>query len=147
MTRVSASRDAQLASELRVSLGRLRRRLLAERDPENPLPIGAMAVLGALYRHGELTVGELASHEHVQPPSMTRTVTCLEAAGCVVRAPHTSDGRSVLVSLTDHGRDQLLADHRQREAWLARSLGELSAEEREVLRHAAPVLEALSHRD
>ncbi len=44
-----------------------------------------MAVLGCLYRHGELTVGELAAHERVQPPSMTRTVNCLEEGG--VRRP------------------------------------------------------------
>jgi DNA-binding MarR family transcriptional regulator len=136
--------DAQLASELRVSVARLHRRVIAERDPDSPLSIAAMAVLGALHRNGELTVGELAAHEHVQPPSMTRTVTSLELAGCVIRTPHANDGRSVLVSLTDHGREQLLKDRWQRDAWLARRLDELSPEEREVLVLAAPILEALS---
>ena len=73
-----ARTDAGLASELRLSVMRLRRRLADERHPDNELSLGAMAVLGALYRNGDLTVGELAAHEHVQPPSMTRTVNCLE---------------------------------------------------------------------
>ena len=64
-----------------------------------------MAVLGALYRNGDLTVGELAAHERVQPPSMTRTVNCLEEGGYVARRPHETDGRQVLVALTETGRD------------------------------------------
>jgi DNA-binding MarR family transcriptional regulator len=136
--------DAQLASELRVSLARLHRRMVTERHPENPLSIAAMAVLGALYRNGALPVGELAAHEHVQPPSMTRTVTTLEQAGFVIRTPHANDGRAVLVSLTIRGREQLLKDRRQRDAWLARRLRELSPEERKLLGSAASILEALS---
>ena len=56
-----------------------------------------MAVLGALYRIGDLTIGELAGHERVQPPSMTRTVNCLEEGGYVARRAHDTDGRQVLV--------------------------------------------------
>ena len=55
-----ARTDAGLASELRVSVMRLRRRLANERDPDNNLSIPVMAVLAALFRYGELTVGELA---------------------------------------------------------------------------------------
>ena len=63
-----------------------------------------MAVLGALYRNGDLTVGELAARERVQPPSMTRTVNCLVEDGhvaCSVR--HEIDRRQVVVMLTDTG--------------------------------------------
>ncbi len=144
-TVAAASRtDAGLASELRLSVMRLRRRLAGERHPDNELSMGAMAVLGALHRRGDLPVGELATHEHVQPPSMTRTVTGLEGAGLVVRRPHPDDRRLVLVQLTDAGRETLLADRRRRDAWLACRLRELSAEERAVLRAAAPLLERLA---
>src|SRR3954447_5133792 len=68
-----ARTDAGLASELRLSVMRLRRRLSNERHPDNPLSMGAMAVLGCLFRNGDLPVGELAAHERVQPPSMTRS--------------------------------------------------------------------------
>ena len=67
-----ARTDAGLASVLRISVMRLRRRLTNERHPENDLSLGSMAVLGALYANGELTLGELATRERVQPPSMTR---------------------------------------------------------------------------
>ena len=118
--------DAGLASELRAGVMRLRRRLATERHPDNDLSIAQMVVLGLLVRLGDQTVGELARAERVQPPSMTRTVNCLEADGYVQRRPHETDGRQVVVSITDEGRAAVLADRQRRDAWLARQLGSLS---------------------
>jgi DNA-binding MarR family transcriptional regulator len=143
----AARTDAGLASVLRLSVMRLRRRLASERDPENSLSISLMAVLGALFRHGELTVGELAGFERVQPPTMTRKITHLEEGGYVTRRAHESDGRVVVVTLTDQGRATVLADRTRRDEWLARQLRELTREEREVLRAAAPIIQRLSERD
>ncbi len=137
--------DAGLAAELRLSVMRLRRRLANERHPDNELSMNAMAVLGALYRIGELTVGDLAAHERVRPPSMTRTVTCLEDGGHVTRRPHDTDGRQVVVTLTPRGKATLLADRRRRDEWLAQRLRDLTPHERAVLREAAPILEQLSN--
>ncbi len=139
--------DSGLASELRVSVMRLRRRLAVERHPDNELSLGAMAVLGALHRRGELTLGELAAHERVQPPSMTRTVNCLEDGGYVARRPHETDGRQVLVELTERGRTTVLADRARRDAWLAQRLRDLTPDERAVLRKAAPLLDLISQKD
>ena len=72
--------EAGLAVELRVSVGRLARRLRAERDEGVP-GVGMMSVLSALYRDGDLTVGQLAEHDRVKPPSMTRTVSCVPTTG------------------------------------------------------------------
>ena len=143
----AARTDAGLAAELRLSVMRLRRRLANERHPDNELSLGAMAVLGCLYRHGELSVGELASQERVQPPSMTRTVNCLEDGGYVARRPHDTDRRQVVVVLSDLGRETVLADRARRDAWLARKLADLTAGERAVLRRAAPILDRLSQKD
>jgi len=66
-----ARTDSGLASELRISVMRLRRRLVAERHPDNELSMSQMAVLGQLYRNGDRSVGDLATAEGVQPPSMT----------------------------------------------------------------------------
>jgi DNA-binding MarR family transcriptional regulator len=142
-----ARTDAGLASELRVSVMRLRRRLANERDPSNDLSIAIMAVLGSLYRHGDLTVGELAGLERVQPPTMTRKVTMLEEGGYVSRRAHETDGRVVVVSLTELGRGRVLADRKRRDEWLARQLRDLTPQERDVLRTAAPILQRLSERD
>jgi DNA-binding MarR family transcriptional regulator len=143
----AARTDAGLASELRLSVMRLRRRLANERHPDNPLSMGAMAVLGCLYRNGDLPVGELATAERVQPPSMTRTVNALEERGYVVRRAHETDGRQVVVALTEQGRTTLRADRARRDAWLARRLRDLTAEERETLRRAAPLLDRLANAD
>ena len=142
-----ARTDAGLASELRLSVMRLRRRLAIERHPDNELSLNQMAVLGALYRNGDLALGELAAHERVQPPSMTRTVNCLEEDGYVARRPHETDGRQVLVTLTESGRATVLADRARRDAWLAMRLRDLTPEERAVLRQAAPILERLAQHE
>jgi len=141
-----ARTDSGLASALRISVARLSRRLRSERDPANELlPVGQLSVLGALFRNGECTVGELAALERVQPPSMTRTVNCLADGGYVVRRKRASDGRQVVVALSETGRATIAADRRRRDAWLAQRLRELTPEERSVLRQAAPIIERLAH--
>ena len=142
-----ARTDAGLASELRISVMRLRRRLANERHPDNELSTNQMAVLGVLFRRGATTIGELAAAEKVQPPSMTRTVNCLEESGDVVRRRHETDGRQVVVELSEQGRGRIAADRDRRDAWLARQLRELAPEQRAILRQAAPILEALAQRD
>lgn len=146
-THAVARTDAGLAAELRVGVMRLRRRLAGERHPDNDLSLGQMAVLGLLLRRGDLTIGELARLERVQPPSMTRTVTCLEELGTVTRRPHETDGRVVVVALTERGREFVLADRKRRDAWLAVQLTHLTPEERDALRRAAPILDRLSQAD
>jgi DNA-binding MarR family transcriptional regulator len=136
--------DAGLASQLRVSVMRLSRRLRNERDPENTLSIGTISVLGVLLREGEQTVGQLAAAERVQPPSMTRTVKCLIDEGVVTSRPSERDGRSTLIAISDKGREVLLADRRRRDAWLAQQLRELTPEERALLRRVAPLIERLA---
>jgi DNA-binding MarR family transcriptional regulator len=136
--------DAGLASQLRVSVMRLARRLRNERTPDNPLGVGSISVLGLLLRNGESTVGQLAAHERVQPPSMTRTVSCLVDDGYAVRRPSETDGRSTLVAISDLGRQILLADRRRRDAWLAMQLKTLTPEERDLLRKVAAVIEKLA---
>jgi len=141
-----ARTDAGLASALRVSVARLSRRLRTERDPDSDqLSPGQFAVLGLLDRIGETAVGELAAQERVQPPSMTRTVNCLEEGGYVPRRPHESDRRQVVVALSEQGRAAVEAERRRRDHWLAARLRELTAEERQLLRQAAPVLDKLAH--
>src|ERR671933_369858 len=95
-----ARTDAGLASSLRVSVARLSRRLRSEHGSTLEVSIGGVSVLGHLYREGERTIGQLAGAERVQPPSMTRTVTCLEQDGYVERRPHPTDGRQVVVRLS-----------------------------------------------
>jgi DNA-binding MarR family transcriptional regulator len=148
MTRPPNLSDAGLATSLRISVSRLARRLRAERRVPGPagdrLSDTQLAALTALERHGPMTPGELAGHEKVQPPSMTRVIATLVEAGLVTRTPHSTDRRQVLLTVTDEGRDLVRSARRRRDVWLARRLAGLSSSERATLRAAAEILERIS---
>ena len=149
MTTAAQSRtDAGLATALRISVSRLARRLRVERiaqgSIEHALSDTQLAALAALERHATMSPGELAEHEKVQPPSMTRVIAALEEWQLVTRAAHPSDRRQVVLTVTDDGRALVSQARRRRDAWLAKRLKELTPGERALLRAAAPVLEKLS---
>ena len=75
---------------------------------------------------------------------MTRVIAALVDWELVTRAPHPTDRRQVILTVTAGGRDLVQKVRRRREAWLARRLAELSPQERATLRAAAPILEKLS---
>jgi DNA-binding MarR family transcriptional regulator len=133
---------------MRISISRLARRLRVERlglgGTETVLSDIQLAALAALDRHEAMTPGELADHEKVQPPSMTRVIAVLEERNLVQRAAHPTDRRQVLLTVTADGRALVNRVRRRREAWLAQRLQELTPEERAILRQAAPILEKLS---
>jgi DNA-binding MarR family transcriptional regulator len=135
--------DPALASGLRLAVMRLARRMRQQRS-DSSLTLSQLAALATLERHGPLTPGELAAHEKVQPPSMTRLVAALEAAGVVTRAPHPTDGRQVLVALAPDGAALLREDRRRRDAWLTRRMADLPPEDLEVLARATVVLDRLA---
>jgi DNA-binding MarR family transcriptional regulator len=136
--------DAALATAMRISISRLARRLRVERlglgGTETVLSDIQLAALAALARHDSMTPGELAEHEKVQPPSMTRVIAVLEERGLVRREPHATDRRQVVLTVTEEGRDVVQRVRRRREAWLAQRLQELTPDERQILRAAAPIL-------
>jgi len=146
MTVTKTRSDAGLATALRISVSRLARRLRVERQAEGLASLSdtQLAALAVLDRHGAMTPGELAEHEKVQPPSMTRVIAVLEERRLVMRAPHPTDRRQVVLTVTEQGRELVSQARRRRDAWLAKRLKELSPEERAILRSAAPVLEKLS---
>src|SRR4051812_40204063 len=108
---------ADLAATLRIGVARLSRRIRVERSGDD-LTFNQLSVLGTLSRYGALPVGAIAAHENVKPPSMTRTVASLEELGLVPRRASATDGRQVLVELTDEARAVMEADRRRRDAWL-----------------------------
>jgi DNA-binding MarR family transcriptional regulator len=136
---------AALGSELRIALSRINRRLRAERG-EADLSPGQFGVLTTLLHHGEMSPGALAQHEQVKPPSITRTVNALCELGLVEKVEHPSDGRQVVVRLTDAGRAEVSETRRRRDAWLAKQLQALSAEERAVLARASDLLTRIATR-
>jgi DNA-binding MarR family transcriptional regulator len=135
-------RRAGLAEELRTSIARLSRRLRAQGNSR--LSVTQFAALAALVRHESMTPRELADHEKVQPPSMTRVVAFLEEQGLVTRMPHPTDRRQVVLTPTEQGRRLVQEERRAKRAWLDVQLATLTPEERAILKQAAPILERLS---
>jgi DNA-binding MarR family transcriptional regulator len=131
---------ALVASELRVVLGQLVRRLRAE----HRFPLSHGAVLGRLDREGPQSVSELAVAERVRPQSMAQTVADLEADGYVERRPDPSDRRRALVDFTAAGREALDEDRRHRVGWLAEAISELPATDQAVLAKASGILRRLA---
>jgi DNA-binding MarR family transcriptional regulator len=136
---------AGLASALRPSVLRLARRLRQMRDESAELNSNQLSAMSVLFNHGDQLMGELAEREKVRPPSMTRIVNDLEEGGYVTRQPGPHDKRQSLVSLTDRGRDMIIANRRRRDSWLAVRLAELTPAERDILRQAVPILEKVNH--
>ena len=132
---------ARVASELRVVLGQLIRRLRAE----HRFPLAQGAVLGRLDREGARSVSDLAVAERVRPQSMAQTVGDLETEGLVARRPDPADRRRALVELTAQGREALESDRRNRVGWLARAIDDdLSPAEQAVLAESVDLLRRLA---
>ena len=134
---------AALAHDLRLSVMRFSRRLRNQRV-DTSVTLTHLAALSTLKRHGPMSPGELAGHERVQPPSMTRVVVALEGMGLVTRTPHPTDGRQVVIELTESAEGLLSAEAQAREAWLTGRLSELTPQERDVLREAAEIMDKLA---
>ncbi len=138
----SALTDA--AARLRLAVVRTARRLRQEAAGEvSGLTPTSTAALATIERYGPLTPSELAALERVKRPTVTRTLGCLEREGLVERAPDPADGRSALVSVNAAGRERLRRMRGRKNAYLARRMRALPADEVETLRRAAEILERM----
>ncbi|GIJ30601.1 MarR family transcriptional regulator [Micromonospora qiuiae] len=134
---------AQLAHQLRDAITRLNRRVRQAR-PVGDLTVTQLSALTSIRLGGALTPRELADVERVQPPTMTKIVAKLEERGLVQRSPHPTDGRQVILAVTEGGQAVLEQFERVRDVWLAHRLAELSEADQETLHHAAEILQRLS---
>jgi DNA-binding MarR family transcriptional regulator len=129
-----------MATELRVVLGQLKRRLRVQSNKDD-LSLSQLAVIGALDREGPATVTTLARAEGVRPQSMGATVAALQEAGLVFGAPDPADGRQVMLSLTEAARSWLKANRAAREDWLSQAIRtHLTAAEQHELAAAVRLL-------
>lgn len=132
---------SHLATDLRLACLRIARRNRFESVVEvAPHQFAALSRIGC----GTATVGELAEWERVSAPTMSRTVSALAEAGWVSRSGDPDDGRRVILTITDAGRDLLAETRRARDEWMTVRLERLTPEEIERLEAALPLLERIA---
>jgi DNA-binding MarR family transcriptional regulator len=132
------------AARLRLGIVRTARRMRQEAAAEvSGLTPTSTAALATIERHGPLTPSELAELERVKRPTVTRTLGCLEREGLVERTPDPGDGRSSLVSINAAGRERLRRLRGRKNAYLAKRMRHLPAEDIAALERAAEILEQM----
>lgn len=132
---------AAIAARLRLAITRTARRLRQEAGGD--LTPTTTAALATVERAGPLTPSELAVIERVKRPTATRSLRWLLDAGLIDRTPDPSDGRSALLAITGAGRERLRRVRSRKNAYLAKRMGALSAEDLVILEQAAGILERL----
>jgi len=131
----------EVTTRLRLAVTRLNRRLRQQAlDDVTPTQLSA---LSTIEHHGPITLGDLAAHERVQPPTMTRIVAALEELALVHRDVDAADRRIARVSITAEGQRLLDRTRTRKNAFLAVQLGRLTADELAVMEQAIPLLERL----
>jgi DNA-binding MarR family transcriptional regulator len=143
-TSAAQTSAAQLAGLVRLAVLRLNRTLRANPADAVVTP-AARAALGTVARHGPMSPGELARRENVRPPAISAVLASLERQQLIVRRPHPTDGRQSVVELTPAGA-ALVEEIRDREAWLASRIRELSERDRHTLLRALTIVEKLTQR-
>jgi DNA-binding MarR family transcriptional regulator len=132
------------AARLRLGVVRTARRLRQEAATEaSGLTPTSTAALATIERHGPLTPSELAEIERVKRPTITRTLSCLEREGLIDRTPDPDDGRSNLISVNTAGRERLRRLRGRKNAYLARRMRDLPADDVATLERAAEILEGM----
>jgi DNA-binding MarR family transcriptional regulator len=136
---------AALAARLRVAGWRFARRMRQESDPG--ITPTLHAALHSIETHGPITAGQLAAHEHVQKPTMTRTIQALLDRELIERLPDPLDGRVSWLRITPTGRKLLQRSRRRTDEFLAKRVKKLTPDERELLEEAAALLGKLAEGD
>ncbi len=131
----------ETAERLRLSIARLAR-LLRQQDDSGLGPT-VTAALSTVAKHGPISLGDLAARERVAPPTVTKVVEKMVAAGLVERSPDSTDRRVSRVGVTALGLERLADFRDRRTAWLSERLNELDAVDLDRLEAAVDVLEQL----
>lgn len=120
---------------------RLARRIRQEAG--TGVTVSQLSALSAIGRAGPLRLGALAEHERISKPTLTRIVAALEDAGYVERRPDPVDRRCAQVALSAAGERVLEASRHRADTYIASRLGELTADEQDLVAAALPALERL----
>jgi len=108
--------------------------------------LSGVSVLARLAADGPDSPGSLAELERVRPQAMASTLAVLEQRGLVGRTPDATDGRRAIVAITEEGRAMLAERRSESVHRLSTALDEFTAQERQTLAAALPLLDRLAER-
>ncbi|WP_295644398.1 MarR family winged helix-turn-helix transcriptional regulator [uncultured Corynebacterium sp.] len=107
------------------------------------LTINQTSTLNQL-KEGPRPMALMARLSGVSQPSMSQHASALEALGYIKRSRAPQDGRAVILSITDSGREAVDRVNLTRNSALQELFAQLSAEERDSLTSGLRVLEQLA---
>jgi DNA-binding MarR family transcriptional regulator len=133
--------EAEVASRLAVAIGQINRRA---RPGSSSLSYGLLSALSTVVRLGPLRPGDLARHEVVTKPTMTRVLGDLESRGLIERGPDPRDGRAAVISATTAGVDAVRVARQERAAIVAQLLTDLDETGMRAIANALIALERVA---
>ncbi len=135
------------ADGLAEGIARLRRALrrgARVADPGNTLAVAQLELLAVLADHPGARPGQLARQLNMRANTVTTIVNALSAQGMLKRVTAADDRRAVSLTVTEAGRQAVLAWQATNAAVLHLALSSLPARQQRVLAAAAPALDALA---
>lgn len=142
-TNVLESDQEEIAASLYLSINKLTQRLRHITLPRGFTP-ERLRTLATINAHGPISVTGLAAMERVRPATVSRMIASLEGEGLIRRREVKHDKRSVLISTTPKGRQMYFRANQEYMKRIRSAIGGLDAEEVELVRSLAALLEQLS---
>ena len=115
-------------------------RLVRVQDKASGLGPARLSALSVIVFGGPVSLNGLARAEQVRPPTMSRIVDALEAAGLARRRTNERDRRAVLIESTSRGAAMLKQGKKRRVRFLAAHLARLNAAELAQIDHAVQAI-------
>lgn len=113
----------ETASDLRVFVAKLRRRLAEQSNPGDFTP-SQTSVMTRLLQDGPATLTALARAEGMRPQSMSAIVAVLQASGAVEGSPDPTDGRATILALSESIRSSVEQARVVKNDWIFAQLRE-----------------------
>ena len=142
-----ASALAPQPDGLAEGIARLRRALrrgARVADPGNTLAVAQLELLAALADRPGARPGQLARQLNMRANTVTTIVNALSARGMLDRVTADDDRRAVRLTVTESGRQAVLAWQATNAAVLHLALSTLPARQRSALATAVPAIDALA---
>jgi DNA-binding MarR family transcriptional regulator len=136
--------DNEIAASLRVVISRLVKILRNEIKNDELLSLTERSTLALVYQFSEILPSQLAVMEKVTTQSMSQIINKLAGLGYIKKTSSKTDKRKVIVTMLSAGKKFIEQKRRERQEWLARSIGEKTTQkDKEILVKAIKVLTRL----